>query len=226
MPLSPLPAQTGASDASTERDPGWIELRSAGSALPGAPLTTGEAALIAKVSQQTIIRAVTSGELKGHRVPSSSHRRIDPREFAAYLEREKIPGTIPPTEILVLGRIEALRGELEAMLKEVEEAARIRVTEDSFAAGMLVSEAQPRLLALDRSVDPRKFESLCAHLKSRDDVKVPARQSTKRGERLLWTPDGRVSTRVELADGNSQVLASVERFVRRRLGTVVGARED
>ncbi len=38
--------------------------------------TTGEAAKICKVSQQTIIRCFDSGQLKGFRVPGSRLRRI------------------------------------------------------------------------------------------------------------------------------------------------------
>ena len=38
--------------------------------------TTGEAAKICKVSQQTIIRCFDSGQLKGFRVPGSRFRRI------------------------------------------------------------------------------------------------------------------------------------------------------
>ena len=41
--------------------------------------TTGEAAKICKVSQQTIIRCFDSGQLKGFRVPGSRFRRI-PRD--------------------------------------------------------------------------------------------------------------------------------------------------
>ena len=38
--------------------------------------TTGEAAKICKVSQQTIIRCFDNGQLKGFRVPGSRFRRI------------------------------------------------------------------------------------------------------------------------------------------------------
>ena len=46
--------------------------------------TTGEAAKICKVSQQTIIRCFDSGQLKGFRVPGSRFRRI-PREQLVHL---------------------------------------------------------------------------------------------------------------------------------------------
>ena len=43
--------------------------------------TTGEAAKVCKVSQQTIIRCFDSGQLKGFRVPGSRFRRIPRNEF-------------------------------------------------------------------------------------------------------------------------------------------------
>ena len=44
--------------------------------------TTGEAAKICKVSQQTIIRCFDNGQLKGFRVPGSSKFRRIPRDHA------------------------------------------------------------------------------------------------------------------------------------------------
>ena len=44
--------------------------------------TTGEAAKICKVSQQTIIRCFDSGQLKGFGVPGSRFRRIPRAEPA------------------------------------------------------------------------------------------------------------------------------------------------
>ena len=43
--------------------------------------TTGEAAKICKVSQQTIIRCFDNGSLKGFRVPGSRFRRIPRHEL-------------------------------------------------------------------------------------------------------------------------------------------------
>ena len=50
--------------------------------------TTGEAAKICKVSQQTIIRCFDSGALKGFHVPGSRFRRI-PRESLLTFMKEK-----------------------------------------------------------------------------------------------------------------------------------------
>ena len=54
--------------------------------------TTGEAAKICKVSQQTIIRCFDNGQLKGFRVPGSRFRRI-PREMLYIADEIFLTGT-------------------------------------------------------------------------------------------------------------------------------------
>src|SRR3954466_7950059 len=53
--------------------------------------TTGEAADICKVSQQTIIRCFDSGRLKGFRVPGSRFRRIPRDALIAFMKDNVIP---------------------------------------------------------------------------------------------------------------------------------------
>ncbi|HPZ83396.1 MAG TPA: helix-turn-helix domain-containing protein, partial [Thermogutta sp.] len=53
--------------------------------------TTGEAAKICKVSQQTIIRCFDSGQLKGFRVPGSRFRRIPRDQLIAFMRENGIP---------------------------------------------------------------------------------------------------------------------------------------
>src|SRR5579862_679457 len=53
--------------------------------------TTGEAADICKVSQQTIIRCFDSGRLKGFRVPGSRFRRIPREALVAFMKDNSIP---------------------------------------------------------------------------------------------------------------------------------------
>ena len=54
-------------------------------------LTTGEAAKICKVSQQTIIRCFDSGLLKGYRVPGSRFRRIPKDLLLKFMKDNGIP---------------------------------------------------------------------------------------------------------------------------------------
>ena len=53
--------------------------------------TTGEAAKICKVSQQTIIRCFGNGSLKGFRVPGSKFRRIPREQLYLFMKDNGIP---------------------------------------------------------------------------------------------------------------------------------------
>src|SRR5271155_3637971 len=53
--------------------------------------TTGEAADICKVSQQTIIRCFDSGRLRGFRVPGSRFRRIPRDALVQFIKENGIP---------------------------------------------------------------------------------------------------------------------------------------
>jgi len=52
--------------------------------------TTGEAAEICRVSQQTIIRCFDSGRLEGFRVPGSRFRRIPRQSLVKFMRENKI----------------------------------------------------------------------------------------------------------------------------------------
>jgi excisionase family DNA binding protein len=53
--------------------------------------TTGEAAVICKLSQQTIIRCFDGGQLKGFRVPGSRFRRIPHDDLVQFMKENHIP---------------------------------------------------------------------------------------------------------------------------------------
>ena len=53
--------------------------------------TTGEAAEVCRVSQQTIIRCFDAGRLEGFRVPGSKFRRIPRQSLVKFMKENKIP---------------------------------------------------------------------------------------------------------------------------------------
>ena len=53
--------------------------------------TTGEAAEVCKISQQTIIRCFDSGRVKGFRIPGSKFRRIPRRSLIEFMRQNNIP---------------------------------------------------------------------------------------------------------------------------------------
>lgn len=138
--------------------------------------TTGEAARICKVSQQTIIRCFDSGQLKGFRVPGSKFRRIPRETLHRFMKENGIP-----TDALDSGKREVLLVDDDTDLVEVivaglEEDGRfeVRVANNGFDAGMMVKEYRPDLIVLDVMLPDINGREVC--LKVRND---PALEDVK-----------------------------------------------
>lgn len=139
--------------------------------------TTGEAAKICKVSQQTIIRCFDSGQLKGFRVPGSRFRRIPRDQLFAFMKDNGIP-----TEALESGKRKVLivddDEELVELLKdafETDSRFDIRTANNGFDAGMLVKEFRPDLVILDVMLPDINGREVCVRVrsdKSLDEVKI------------------------------------------------------
>ncbi len=139
--------------------------------------TTGEAAKICKVSQQTIIRCFDSGQLKGFRVPGSRFRRI-PRDQLFHFMREN--GI--PTDALESGKRKVLvvdddRDLVEILVDVLERDGRFetRSVNNGFDAGMMVKEYRPDLIVLDVMLSDINGKDVCVRVrsdKSLEDVKI------------------------------------------------------
>ena len=113
--------------------------------------TTGEAAKICKVSQQTIIRCFDSGQLKGFRVPGSRFRRIPRDALYRFMRENNIP-----TDALESGRRKILIVDddpaVVELIKDVlskDGRFETRDVNNGFAAGMVAKEYHPDLIILD-----------------------------------------------------------------------------
>ena len=130
--------------------------------------TTGEAARICKVSQQTIIRCFDNGTLKGFRVPGSRFRRIPRDQLFQFMKENGIP-----TDALESGRRKVLivddDEELVELLVDVfEKDGRfdIRTANNGFDAGMLVKEFRPDLVVLDVMLPDINGKEVCQRVRS------------------------------------------------------------
>jgi excisionase family DNA binding protein len=142
-----------------------------------AVYTTGEAAKICKVSQQTIIRCFDSGQLKGFRVPGSRFRRIPRHELFQFMKENGIP-----TDALDSGKRKLLIVDDDESLVELmsEVFARdgrfdIRTTNNGFDAGMLVKEFRPDMVVLDVMLPDINGKEVCQRVRSDkalDNVKI------------------------------------------------------
>ena len=139
--------------------------------------TTGEAAKICKVSQQTIIRCFDNGTLKGFRVPGSRFRRIPRDQLYSFMRDNGIP-----TDALESGKRKALivddDQELVELLTDVfERDGRfdIRTANNGFDAGMLVKEFRPDLVVLDVMLPDINGKEVCQRVRkdeSLESVKI------------------------------------------------------
>ncbi|MGF1578831.1 MAG: response regulator [Gemmataceae bacterium] len=130
--------------------------------------TTGEAAKICKVSQQTIIRCFDNGQLKGFRVPGSRFRRIPRDSLYKFMKENKIP-----TDALESGRRKVLLVDddtdlVEVMTKFLDEDGRfeVRVATTGFDAGMMVKEYRPDLIVLDVMLPDINGIEVCRRVRS------------------------------------------------------------
>jgi excisionase family DNA binding protein len=130
--------------------------------------TTGEAAKICKVSQQTIIRCFDSGQLKGFRVPGSKFRRIPRDMLMRFMRDNNIP-----TDALDDGKREVLLVDDDKDLVEVLEASlnadgrfEVRVANNGFDAGMMVKEYRPDIIVLDVMLPDINGREVCQRVRS------------------------------------------------------------
>jgi excisionase family DNA binding protein len=113
--------------------------------------TTGEAAEICKVSQQTIIRCFDAGRLEGFRVPGSRFRRIPRKNLVRFMQDNKIPlDTIESgkRKILIVDDDSEIVELLEDVL-ERDGRFEIKTASSGYEAGMATEKFRPELILLD-----------------------------------------------------------------------------
>src|SRR5690349_21101141 len=139
--------------------------------------TTGEAAKICKVSQQTIIRCFDSGQLKGFRVPGNRFRRIPRDQLYAFMRDNGIPTDALDSgkrKILVVDDDEDL---VELIVDQLERDGRfeVRSVNNGFGAGMQIKEFRPDLVVLDVMLPDINGIEVCRLVRSdktMDDVRI------------------------------------------------------
>src|SRR5947208_3164814 len=139
--------------------------------------TTGEAAKICKVSQQTIIRCFDNGQLKGFRVPGSKFRRIPREALYKFMKDNGIP-----TDALESGKRKVLLVDDEPEIVQVINDAlqadgrfEVRIASNGFDAGMMVKDYRPDLLILDVMLPDINGKEVCHRVRAdtaMEDVRI------------------------------------------------------
>jgi excisionase family DNA binding protein len=113
--------------------------------------TTGEAAEICKLSQQTIIRCFDSGQLKGFRVPGSRFRRIPRDSLLRFMKDNGIPmDGFEDDKIRVLV-VDDDPDIIELFVDVLEGDGRFDVAtaQTGYDAGVLTQQFNPDVVVLD-----------------------------------------------------------------------------
>lgn len=130
--------------------------------------TTGEAAEVCKVSQQTIIRCFDNGRLKGFRVPGSRFRRIPREALLAFMKENGIPPDALDSgkrKILVVDDDPEI---VELFVDVLDRDGRFEVKTAStgYDAGLLTQEFMPDLVILDYMLPDVNGNVVCQTLRA------------------------------------------------------------
>jgi len=134
--------------------------------------TTGEAAEVCQVSQQTIIRCFDAGRLKGFRVPGSRFRRIPRDELIRFMKDNDIPLdrlASGKRRILVVDDDEQI---LELFVDVLERDGRfeVKTAGTGYDAGVLSQSFRPDLMLLDYMLPDVNGNVVCKTVRDNPDL--------------------------------------------------------
>lgn len=134
--------------------------------------TTGEAAGLCKVSQQTIIRCFDSGRLDGFRVPGSKFRRIPRDELMRFMRKNGIP-----TDILESGPKRILAVDDDPQILELfqdlfsrDDRFAFKTAGTGYDAGMMTESFKPQLIILDYMLPDVNGNIVCQRIRQSESL--------------------------------------------------------
>jgi excisionase family DNA binding protein len=148
----------------TETNENWGEKRI---------FTTGEAAQVCKVSQQTIIRCFDSGRLTGFRVPGSKFRRIPREELMRFMRANNIPLDAlegSTRRVLVVDDDPGILGLFQEVLTR-DGRFEVKGCSTGYDAGMLTESFRPHLIILDFMLPDINGNIVCQRIRTNPMLK-------------------------------------------------------
>ncbi len=133
--------------------------------------TTGEAAEVCRVSQQTIIRCFDAGRLEGFRVPGSRFRRIPRQSLVKFMKENKIPlDTIESGKRRVLV-VDDDAEIVELIVDVLDRDGRFETETASsgYEAGIATERFRPELILLDYMLPDVNGNIVCQAIRGNPD---------------------------------------------------------
>jgi two-component system, OmpR family, response regulator len=134
--------------------------------------TTGEAAEICKLSQQTVIRCFDNGQLQGFRVPGSKFRRIPHDVLVRFMKDHKIP-----MDGVENGKIRVLVVDDDPQIVELFTDAlkadgrfEVATAQTGYDAGILTQRFRPDVVILDYMLPDINGNVVCKTIRENPDL--------------------------------------------------------
>lgn len=134
--------------------------------------TTGQAAKVCNVSQQTIIRCFDSGRLTGFRVPGSRFRRIPRVDLLQFMKTNGIP-----TDLLEGSKIRVLvvddDPEIVDLLSDAlthNDRFEVATASTGYDAGLLTQSFQPHVILLDYLLPDINGNLVCKRVRENPEL--------------------------------------------------------
>ena len=139
---------------------------------PKAVYTTGEAAEICKLSQQTIIRCFDSGQLQGFRVPGSKFRRIPHQSLLTFMKDNGIPlDGLESDKIRVLVVDDDPQiVELFVDVLDADGRFEVATAQTGYEAGVTTQQFKPHVLVLDFMLPDINGNVVCKTIRQNPDL--------------------------------------------------------
>jgi excisionase family DNA binding protein len=134
--------------------------------------TTGEAAQVCKVSQQTIIRCFDAGRLNGFRVPGSRFRRIPREELLRFMRDNEIPTAqleTGPRRVLIVDDDPEI---VSLMVEWLGDDGRfeVRSAGTGYDAGLETERFRPALIVLDYMLPDINGNIVCRRIRATPEL--------------------------------------------------------
>ncbi|GAB4546503.1 MAG: response regulator [Phycisphaerales bacterium] len=134
--------------------------------------TTGEAAELCKVSQQTIIRCFDSGRLQGFRVPGSRFRRIPREELIRFMRENDIPTDAlqsGPATILCVDDDQEILDLYQEAFQRMGNYNVVTAT-TGYDAGLMTEQHKPDLIILDYMLPDVNGNVVCERVRAHPEL--------------------------------------------------------
>ena len=165
--------------------------------------TTGEAAEVCSLSQQTIIRCFDAGRLDGFKIPGSKFRRIPRESLIKFMKDNSIPlGNIDTGKRKVL--VVDDDAEIVELIVDVltrDGRFEVKSASSGYDAGILTEQFRPELMLLDYMLPDINGNIVC--------------QAIKRNPELVSTKIIIVSGVVNQSEIDELMNAGAEDFIRK-----------